>query len=237
MDLKHIKAILFDKDGTLLKYDETWGPVNRRAALAAAGGDQDLANLFLVATGYDPETRTVQVGSTLGAGNSEEIACAWHRLGAICSKAELIELLDQQFSEAMREAVPVSNIEGVTKAFHASGYTLGVASSDSEQAISVFLASQGVSSFYTFVAGYNSGYGHKPEPGMFIAFCEQHGLIPSQVAMVGDNPQDIEMARRSNAGLCIAVLSGNGTAADLGPLADITLNDVSELPALFGLRP
>ncbi|MCT4555517.1 MAG: HAD family hydrolase [Pelagimonas sp.] len=235
MDLSTIKAILFDKDGTLLKYEETWGPVNRKAALAAAGQDQDLANRLLAATGYDLETGTVQVGSTLGAGNSQEIARAWAQLGAVLSEQELVDMLDRYFSDAMQDAVPVQNIGGVTQAFHAQGYTLGVASSDSENAIHVFLASQGLSSFYDFVVGYNSGYGHKPDPGMLNAFCDQHSLDPAQVAMVGDNPQDMEMACRAKAGLRIAVLSGNGTAKDLEPLADFTLNDISELPVLFGL--
>ena len=71
---------------------------------------------------------------------------------------------------------------------------------------------------------------------MFNAFCQQHGLDPTQVAMVGDNPQDMEMAVRANAGLRVAVLSGNGKAQDLEPLADVTLNDISELPDLFGLN-
>lgn len=236
MDLSFIKGILFDKDGTLLKYEETWGPVNRRAALSAAGQDPVLANQFLAETGYDLETGTVQVGSILGAGNSQEIACAWQQLGADFSETELITMLDLYFSEAMLEATPVRNLSGVTKAFYAKRYTLGVASSDSEKAIEVFLASQGLTSFYNFVVGYNSGYGHKPEPGMLNAFCQQQGLSPSQVAMVGDNPQDMEMAHRANAGLRIAVLSGNGDAETLGPLADVTLNDISELPDLFGLN-
>lgn len=33
-----IKGILFDKDGTLLDYDESWLPVNRELARIAAQG-------------------------------------------------------------------------------------------------------------------------------------------------------------------------------------------------------
>ena len=34
-----IAAILFDKDGTLIGYDASWGPVNRELAAIAARGD------------------------------------------------------------------------------------------------------------------------------------------------------------------------------------------------------
>jgi phosphoglycolate phosphatase len=34
-----LKAILFDKDGTLVDFDRTWADTNRKAALIAADGD------------------------------------------------------------------------------------------------------------------------------------------------------------------------------------------------------
>src|SRR3546814_2193261 len=45
---------LFRSDGTLLDYHATWMPLNRQAALEAAGGDAALAEELLVSTGYDP---------------------------------------------------------------------------------------------------------------------------------------------------------------------------------------
>ena len=35
-------------------------------------------------------------------------------------------------------------------------------------------------------------------------------------------------------GLAIGVLSGNGTRAQLAPLADIIVDSIADLPALFG---
>ncbi|MEP4979083.1 HAD family hydrolase [Ascidiaceihabitans sp.] len=235
MKIGDIKGILFDKDGTLLKYEETWAPINRKAAFAAASQNENLADKLLVSTGYDLATKTVQAGTILGAGNSEEIAQAWMMSGARLSEPDLIELLDGIFTEAMQSAVPADNVGGVVRAFHGQEYKLGVASSDSEQAIKVFLDSLGLTPFFGYTAGYNSGYGHKPEPGMFEGFCRKLKLKPSQVAMVGDNPQDMEMARHANAGLCIAVLSGNGKIDDLKPLSDFILDDISQLPELFGI--
>ena len=49
-----IRAILFDKDGTLIGYDASWGPVNRELAAIAANGDAALADQLLLACGMDP---------------------------------------------------------------------------------------------------------------------------------------------------------------------------------------
>lgn len=235
MNISNIKGILFDKDGTLLKFEETWTPINRKAAMVAANRNEELANKILVSSGYDPETKKVRVGSILGAGNSKEIAQAWKKSGARLTVPELIEMLDRMFTDAMLDAVPVDNLRSVIQALYRQGYKIGAASSDSEQSIRTFLDSMELSSFFSFVTGYNSGDGHKPEPGMFESFCKHQGLDASQVAMVGDNPQDMEMGRRAKAGLCVAVLSGNGMIEDLNPLADFIITDISELPALLGM--
>jgi phosphoglycolate phosphatase len=211
--------------------------VNWKAALAAANQNEALAIELLVSTGFDPATNTVGCGSILGAGNSEEIAQAWASCGASMTKLQLVEMLDNLFTDAMRHAVPVGDIVNVAQTLHGNGYILGVASSDSQGAVHTFLDGMKLSPLFSFAAGYNSGYGHKPEPGMLNGFCQHQGLDPSQVAMVGDNPQDMEMGRQAGAGLCVAVLSGNGKTEDLNALADFTIKDVSELHCLLGVAP
>src|SRR4029450_904508 len=78
-----IGAILFDKDGTLIDYWLTWVPINREAALFAAGGDLGLARELLRVGGQDPATDHVVPGSVLAAGSVDDIAAAFAaQLGA-----------------------------------------------------------------------------------------------------------------------------------------------------------
>ena len=79
---------------------------------------------------------------------------------------------------------------------------------------------------------FDSGHGVKPEAGMVLAFCEQTGLSADTVVVVGDNRHDIEMGRNANAGLCVGVLTGTSTRADLESIADIVLDDISGLPEI-----
>ena len=84
-----IRGILFDKDGTIIDYARTWVPMNREAALFAAGGDAALAAELLRAHGQDPETGAVAGDSVLAAGSIAEIAEAFaaHLGGARAGRA------------------------------------------------------------------------------------------------------------------------------------------------------
>lgn len=79
--------------------------------------------------------------------------------------------------------------------------------------------------------GYDAVANPKPAPDAIYAFCDLTGLRPSELAMVGDNRHDLEMARAGGAGLAVGVLSGTGTRDTLLPLADVVLNSIADLPA------
>ena len=68
----------------------------------------------------------------------------------------------------------------------------------------------------------------KPAPDPVFAVCQALGSEPPRVAVVGDSPADLAMARAAGAGLVVGVLSGVGTAADLAA-ADVVLGSVAEL--------
>ena len=108
-----------------------------------------------------------------------------------------------------------------------------MATSDGEAGARGTLARFGVLELMDFVAGYDSGYGHKPEPGMVEGFCAATGLDPASVAVVGDNRHDLEMGRRAGVGLKVGVLTGNSTKDDLTPFADHVLGSVAEIESLL----
>lgn len=233
MTRPQIHGVLFDKDGTLLHFEETWGRNNRTAALMAAEGDSDLAQRLLVAAGVDPETGRTRSGSVLAAGNTSEIADLWAAIGACVPRARLVSELDIIFGNSMKQASAIEGTEALLENLRSKGLKLGVASSDSETAIRVFLKTTGLAHHFDFVTGYDTGHGHKPDPGMLVAFCEACGLPSGTVAVVGDNPQDMMMARSGRAGLAVGVLTGTGSEEELRSLADVVLADITGLSDLL----
>jgi len=225
-----IKAVLFDKDGTLLDFDATWTPAYRTTAVFAAGGDEARAQTLLAQTGMNLATGASAAGSLLAAGNSAEIAEAWIGLGADFEPGALTSELDRVFVDRMHDATTLPGIPEAIGDLFNSGFTLGVASSDSEDAIRAFLTGAGLSNRMSFVAGYDTGFGPKPEPGMVLAFADATGLPPSQIAVIGDNTHDLAMAQAAGAGLRIGVLTGTSSRADLEPQAHVVLDSAVDLP-------
>jgi phosphoglycolate phosphatase len=231
--MQAIKGILFDKDGTLLDYDESWLPVNRELARIAARDDAVLADRLLLACGMDPVTGHIVPDSLLAAGNTRQIADGLVAAGSLVPVEELTVRLDALFSHAADFSVPVTDLAAFFARLHARGFKLGVASSDNERSIRQTAKRFGFAEYIDYVAGYDSGHGTKPEPGMVLGFCAATGLDPSEVAVVGDNNHDLHMGRNANVGLTVAVLTGTGSRESLAAASDHCLNDITELEGLL----
>ncbi|MBT8436641.1 MAG: HAD family hydrolase [Gammaproteobacteria bacterium] len=225
-------GIVFDKDGTLLDFNRTWLPVYRYAAKEIAAGDADLEELLLTQHGYEPERNRFIGGSLLAAGNNQQIANAWAQQ---IEKPDQVEGISCRLHEIFNHqgslhATPVKGLASTLKQLRQSGKKLGVATADSHQGIINTLQSFDVLHEFDYLAGYDSGHGVKPEAGMVLAFCKQLALDTATVVVVGDNRHDIQMGRNANAGLCIGVLTGTSTRGELESIADLVLEDISELP-------
>jgi phosphoglycolate phosphatase len=225
------QGILFDKDGTLLDFNQTWLPIYLYAAREFADGDVELAESLLTQHGFDRSNNKFISGSLLAAGNNQQIAQAW---SAHIDKPDQVEAIGRQLHEIFhqqgaKQATPVKQLASTLRQLRQSGRKLGVATADSHQGIINTLQSFDVLHEFDFLAGYDSGHGVKPEAGMVLAFCEQVALEVESVVVVGDNRHDIEMGRNANAGLCVGVLTGTSTRADLETIADIVIDDISML--------
>jgi phosphoglycolate phosphatase len=228
-----IRAILLDKDGTILDYARTWLPINREVALFAAGGDSRLAAELLALGGHDPRTDIVAPGSPLAAGSIADIAHAFApRLGARVP-ANFEREIDRIFREGgTRNAVLIDGALEAIEKLIAAGFRLGIATNDSIGGLEASLSRhRRVLDHCEFLAGCDSGFGAKPAPGMLTAFAEHIGCPPRAIAVVGDAVHDLEMGSRGGAGLKVAVLSGTSPHDVLAPYADLVLPSIRELPA------
>jgi len=232
-----ISGILFDKDGTLLDYAKSWLPLNRTLADYAAKGDEDLARHLLRVCGMDPDTGFVTPDSLLAAGTASEIARGMADNGAKYGHSKLTEEFDRRFAEGSEFAVPVTDLLDYFGRLKSKGLKLGIASSDNEKSIRATVDRFGFLHLVDFIAGYDSGHGSKPQPGMIFGFCDAVGLKPQQVAMVGDNNHDMHMGKNAGAGLTVGVLTGTGSRESLAEAADFVLEDITGLEQLDMFAP
>jgi phosphoglycolate phosphatase len=230
-----IHGILFDKDGTLFDFHKSWAPINLRAGLHGAAGDEALRQKLLRIGGVDPFNGVALPDGLFAAGNAAEIAEVWIEAGSPFTARELTDSLDQIFLDGANHMIPSTDLPALFARLKARGLKLGIASSDSEAAVRAAATQFALARFLDFTCGYDSGFGHKPAEGMPLAFCRAVGLAPSAIAVVGDNAHDMEMGRRAGVALRVGVLTGTGSRQTLKAHADAVIAGIEGLEALLGL--
>ncbi|MBZ9671312.1 HAD family hydrolase [Mesorhizobium sp. ES1-3] len=232
-----IKGILFDKDGTLVDFNATWLGVADFMAMDAAEGDRWKADRLLAAAGFDFAKRRFKPDSIFASGTNLDVVELWFpRLSnedQMLAVARFNEITSVQGS-AMAVALP--DIVDTLALLHKRSYRLGVATNDSTSGAEKTLVTLGVAQLFDAAYGYDAVANPKPAPDTIQAFCDLTGLKPAEIAMVGDNKHDLEMARAGGCGLAVGVLSGTGTRESLAEIADVILESAADLPDLLSAR-
>lgn len=233
-DLSAINGILFDKDGTLIDFNQTWFGVVMALARQARPGDENGARDLAELGGYDWAAQRFRSGSAVAAGTNADIVDLFYP--GLPDQDRTVKVADfNAFTtiEGARRAVAINGLAHTLEQLSATGFVLGIATNDSEAGARATAAALGLNALFHTVIGYDSVAQPKPWPDQLHLFAERTGLAASAIAMVGDNNHDLEMAHAAGAGLAIGVLSGNSTREELAGLADIIVDSVADLPALF----
>jgi phosphoglycolate phosphatase len=236
---KGIRAVLFDKDGTLLDFDSTWRPVADRLVEETVGmlglGRRAAASvkdaLGILEDGFAPDSVFVQ-------GTAEAILS--RALGVL----ELDPARARDVAARLRDCYMRSVLEG---SFHSSlatgvvqlvtrlkacGYKVGIATADLAEATVRFLESSGLRDLIDFLGCDDGVTPPKPAADMAERMCGMLDLAPRQIAMVGDSLTDMKFAR--NAGLgCAVYLTSNYADPEAAAMADIVLSGVHEVGSLL----
>ncbi|GGH12268.1 haloacid dehalogenase [Alsobacter metallidurans] len=228
-----LKGILFDKDGTLIDFDATWGPAAFEAMTAMAKGDAAALARLAELNEYIVEERRFLRTSPLVAGSSKSYGHLWADALGREDGPDLHAEMDDLFRHwGLHWLAPIGEPLAVLQELAADGYRLGVATNDAEASALAQAERMGLMPHLEFVAGYDSGHGGKPEPGMVLAFAAALGVPPGAVALVGDSTHDLHAARAAGA-VSIAVLTGPAPRAELEPHADHVVASIADLPALL----
>ncbi|MEM8730802.1 MAG: HAD family hydrolase [Pseudomonadota bacterium] len=228
-----IEAVLFDKDGTLYAFAQTWNVVAAELVAHLAKGDDDHAERLADAIGFDRTALALHPDSIAVAGTNAEVAAALIAHLPEWDHAELAAFIAAWGHDApLVEAVP---LDSFLAGLAAHGLRLGVMTNDHESAARAHLTRSGVLEHFDFVAGADSGHGAKPDPAPLLAFAGAIGVAPGAVVMVGDSPHDL-IAGRAAGMHTVGVLSGARTAPDLAPYSDVVLPDIGHLPGWLAGR-
>ena len=220
-----LDGILFDKDGTLFDFRRSWGGCVEMLVRQIARDDLHAARLG-TAIGFDLGRADFAPDSPVIAGTAADIVGALlpHLQGWTTQQLEA----EINATAARAVMVPAVPLRPLLERFRADGLAIGLATNDGEAPARAHLGAHGLTDLFDFIAGYDSGHGAKPGPGMCNAFAQQTGLAPGRLAMVGDSLHDLHAGRAAGM-VCVAVLTGVAPADVLAPHAEVVLPDIGAL--------
>lgn len=231
--MRRLKGILFDKDGTLVDFEQTWGPATFEVMKEMSAGDELALRKLAELNHFILEEKRFLSTSPLVSGTSASYGHLWAQALGRENHPDLHAEMDQRLADwALKSMAPIGEPLAVLQLLAEAGYKLGIATNDAEASAWRQVEQLGLVPHLEFVAGYDSGHGEKPEPGMVLAFADKIGASPSEVALVGDSRHDLHAAKAAGA-VAIAVLTGPATREDLAPLADHVVESIADLPALL----
>ncbi|WP_420330077.1 HAD-IA family hydrolase [Ornithinimicrobium murale] len=193
-------AVLFDNDGTLL--DSREAVVRSWLAWAADHG-------------VPPETL---IGFH-GVPSSGIVASVAPHLDPVAATADI----DRRELEDTEGVVP---LPGAAEAVAAVGWRGAIVTSASRALLTARLEAAGFMAPQVMVTADDINHG-KPDPEPYLIAAEKLGVDPTRCLVVEDAPAGLRSGRAAGAAT-VAVLS-TSTRAELEPLADLVVEDLSQL--------
>lgn len=234
------KAVLFDKDGTLIDFKYMWLEWSRYVIdeiSAAAVLNAVQRGMLERAMGIDLAAWHVDPKGPLAGGSMTGMRESMLRMLQAIGMGEhesdsLLHNVIQKSEDAMdweKLATPVPGLHELMDKLHGRGFKLAVVTADSSGRARISLTALKLIDCFDVVVGADNVKKSKPAPDMALLACRELGVEPGRAVVVGDTPRDIVMAR--DAGACgIGVLSGVSTREQFTEVqADAIIGSVADL--------
>ncbi|KFN04025.1 HAD family hydrolase [Bacillus clarus] len=232
--MEKVRAILFDKDGTLMDFHSIWIKVAEELVA-------ECIDLYHLSDSLQPtllkeigvEGKFVHPRSALAAGTSLDIAKGLCKYISSVKEEEMHHWVSKKLFSLMYEHRSymrmTADLPKVLQVLRDRGFILGVVTADDFAPTELFLKQYQLESFFDYIVASDTFPAQKPDKRIVESFCERFNLKTFEVAIVGDTPTDLHLARNSGDCYAIGVLSGTGDLQTLEPLADLVLHSVGDV--------
>ncbi|MCU5746643.1 HAD family hydrolase [Staphylococcus sp. SQ8-PEA] len=224
-----MKWILFDKDGTLIYFDESWNRIGMQLVddfITEYRHDINDINEAYRALGIIEGK--IQPGTVMASGSLQDIINAFNNLTnknvSQWAQERSQALIDQRVPDNKR----VEGVYSTLKTLKSRGYKLGIVTSDTKKGLDQFLKATETTQFFDVVIPTEAHAVEKPNPDVLKPLFDQFDVEPYEVMMVGDTPNDILTAINAKLGYSLAVLTGVGEKEDFDQ-ANYIANDANEI--------
>lgn len=231
---QNIRAVFFDKDGTLALSESFLRSVGQRRSRLIDAQIPGVQEPLLMAFGLNDNALNPAGLLAVGTRHENEIAAAAYVAETGRDWLESLTLVRSAFQEAdhymQRKAEQTPLVEGglnLIKSLFERGLVIGILSSDTLENVNDFAKFNALEPYVKVQVGANIAYS-KPDPKILLEACSIAQVEPSETLVIGDSAADIALARAGLAAGCVGVNWG-WTRRPLLSDADAVLTHVEQL--------
>lgn len=228
------KAIIFDKDGTLLDFDAFWLTVSENA-IAEILKEIKMPNVPLeeILSALGVKNNITDINGVLCSGTYSQIVQEMYNIlikyGCDCTIDEIEKITIDAYQRNSDKGIikpTCDNFCNVITNLKNMGIKLAVATTDNPVVTQKCLQSLNADKFFDIVYTDDGNLPVKPDPYCIHNLCERYGLTTSDVIMVGDTVTDMNFAK--NGGIkAIGVAKSENNKAILENYAYTVIPDIS----------
>jgi len=213
----------------LVGFQRTWGPATHTVLTQLSNGDSTRFDRLCAVSLFDAAERRLHPGSPVVIETTYGYGKLWAEVLGVPLSREFVDHVDQMFFQTtLDHLATIGDVKALLTGLAARGLRLGLMTNDADANTRAQLRQLGLDGLLEFVAAYDSGHGHKPDPDPVLAFASFAKVTPGEVAVVGDTEHDLAAARAAGA-LAVGVLSGPVPRERLLPHADVLLPSIAAL--------
>ena len=238
------KAIIFDKDGTLISFDSFWVKVSEKAieeVLHKLEISEKIKNDITekVLSAYGVKDGITDIDGVLSKGTYAQMGEIFNdilnKYGFNFTDNEVTKLLHQTYDNNADAGIIAPNspdLREILIKLTENNVKLAVVTTDNEPVTKKCLEKLGIEKYFTKIYTDNGIYPTKPDPFCALDFMKVTGAEKDEIIMVGDTETDVKFARNADIKvICIAKNEKN--RARLLPLADAVVSNFSELYSIL----
>ena len=235
-----VKAIIFDKDGTLIDFDAFWVSLSRAAlgeVLVKRNQSMDLLEEMLTAFGvHDGVT---DVNGVLCKGTYEEMARIVYDILVKHGETAAFEVIYPMVIEAYNQnfvngevKANCADIRGCLEELKRRGMQLSIVTTDNRVLTLLCLEKLGIVDLFDEIYADDGRFAPKPCPDSAMDLMTKYSLKKDDVVMIGDTMTDVRFAR--NAGIRVVGMAKTRQNEEiLKDQADVLIRDIADLLSLM----